>query len=134
LLDGGPGEVAGGAGLAGADRPGRVRQGRPVLSCAGDRRGGGLRAGGVVTRPAGRRGNLERDHPGTPAYDDLAQLASAGVDSREITLTDIISHGEQLEPSGRAPSWTATVLAAMSMTRKYLVRNFTSRFRGNALI
>ena len=29
--------------------------------------------------------DLERDHPGTPAYDDLAQLASAGVDAVAIS-------------------------------------------------
>jgi predicted MFS family arabinose efflux permease len=40
-----PREVAGGAGSAGADRPDRVRQGRPVLPRSADRRGGGLRAG-----------------------------------------------------------------------------------------
>jgi predicted dehydrogenase len=40
---------------------------------------------GVVTRSAERRGELERDYPGTPAYDDLAQLAAAGVDAVVIS-------------------------------------------------
>jgi predicted dehydrogenase len=34
---------------------------------------------------AERRGELERNHPGTPAYDDLAQLASAGADAVAIS-------------------------------------------------
>ena len=40
---------------------------------------------GVVTRSAEQRGDLERDHPGTPTYDDLAQLASAGEDAVAIS-------------------------------------------------
>ncbi len=38
----------------------------------------GCELAGVVTRSAERRAELERDYPGTPAYDDLAQLAAAG--------------------------------------------------------
>jgi predicted dehydrogenase len=45
----------------------------------------GCELAGVVTRSAERRADLERDHPGTPAYDDLAQLASAGVDAVTIS-------------------------------------------------
>ena len=44
----------------------------------------GCELAGVVARSAERRGDLERDHPGTPAYDDLAQLVSAGVDAVAI--------------------------------------------------
>jgi predicted dehydrogenase len=39
----------------------------------------------VVTRSAERRTDLERDHPGVPAYEDLAQLASAGVEAVAIS-------------------------------------------------
>ncbi len=38
-----------------------------------------------MTRSAERRRDLERDHPGTPAYDDLAQLAGAGVDAVAVS-------------------------------------------------
>jgi predicted dehydrogenase len=40
---------------------------------------------GVVTRSPERRQDLERDYPGTPAYDDLSQLAAAGVDAVAIS-------------------------------------------------
>jgi predicted dehydrogenase len=45
----------------------------------------GCELAGVVTRSAERRRDLQRDHPGVPAYDDLAQLASAGVDAVAIS-------------------------------------------------
>ena len=40
---------------------------------------------GVVTRSPERRAELERDHPGVPAYDSLAEVAAAGVDAVVIT-------------------------------------------------
>jgi predicted dehydrogenase len=45
----------------------------------------GCQLAGVVTRSDGRRAELESDHPGTPAYDDLAQLAAAGADAVAIS-------------------------------------------------
>ena len=45
----------------------------------------GCELAGVVTRSAARRAELERDHPGTPAFDDLGQLAAAGVDAVTIS-------------------------------------------------
>jgi predicted dehydrogenase len=39
----------------------------------------GCQLAGVVTRSPLRRDELARDHPGTPAYDTLADLAGAGV-------------------------------------------------------
>ena len=45
----------------------------------------GCELAGVVTRSAERRGELERDLPGMPVYDDLAQLAVAGVDAVAIS-------------------------------------------------
>ena len=45
----------------------------------------GCELAGVVTRSAERRAELGRDHPGTPAYDNLAQLAAAGVDAVTIS-------------------------------------------------
>jgi hypothetical protein len=35
----------------------------------------GVELAGVVTRSPDRRAELERDHPGTPAFDSLAELA-----------------------------------------------------------
>jgi len=40
---------------------------------------------GVVTRSPQRRDELDKDHPGTPAHDDLTGLADAGVDAVVIT-------------------------------------------------
>jgi predicted dehydrogenase len=40
---------------------------------------------GVVTRSPERRSELERDHPGVPAYDSMAEVAAAGVDAVVIT-------------------------------------------------
>jgi predicted dehydrogenase len=40
---------------------------------------------GVVTRAPQRRSELARDHPGTPAYDCLAQLAAAGAQAVAIS-------------------------------------------------
>ena len=45
----------------------------------------GCELAAVVTRSAPRRHELQRDHPGVPACDDLAQLASAGVDAVTIS-------------------------------------------------
>jgi predicted dehydrogenase len=75
-----------------------VTEGRPVrIGLVGYGKGGrffhapliaaapGCELAGVVARSAPRRAELERDHPGTPAYGDLAQLASAGVDAVTIS-------------------------------------------------
>jgi len=66
-------------GLVGYSKGGRFFH-APLIAAAA-----GCELTGVVTRSAERRGDLERDHPGTPAYDDLAQLASAGVDAVAIS-------------------------------------------------
>jgi predicted dehydrogenase len=82
-----------------------VTEGRPVrIGLVGYGKGGrffhapliaaapGCELAGVVARSAPRRAELERDHPGTPAYGDLAQLASAGVDAVAIS-TPADTHG-----------------------------------------
>jgi predicted dehydrogenase len=66
-------------GLAGYGKGGRFFHAPLITGAAG------CELAGVVTRSAGRRDDLGRDHPGTPAYDDLAQLASAGVDAVVIS-------------------------------------------------
>jgi predicted dehydrogenase len=66
-------------GLVGYGKGGRFFH-APLIAAAG-----GCELAGVVTRSAKRRDELERDFPGTPAYDDLAQLASAGVDAVTIS-------------------------------------------------
>jgi predicted dehydrogenase len=66
-------------GLVGYGKGGRFFH-APLISGAA-----GCELAGVVTRSAGRRGELERDYPGTPAYDDLAQLAAAGVEAVVIS-------------------------------------------------
>jgi predicted dehydrogenase len=62
-------------GLVGYGKGGRFFH-APLIAAAA-----GCDLAGVVTRSAERRSDLERDHPGTAAYDDLAQLASAGADA-----------------------------------------------------
>jgi predicted dehydrogenase len=66
-------------GLVGYGKGGRFFH-APLISGAA-----GCELAGVVTRSAERRGELERDYPGTPAYDDLTQLAAAGVDAVVIS-------------------------------------------------
>lgn len=66
-------------GLVGYGKGGRFFH-APLIGAAA-----GCELAGVVTRSAGRRAELARDHPGRPAYDDLAQLASAGVDAVAIS-------------------------------------------------
>jgi predicted dehydrogenase len=66
-------------GLVGYGKGGRFFH-APLISGAA-----GCELAGVVTRSAERRGELERDYPGTPAFDDLAQLAAAGVDAVVIS-------------------------------------------------
>ena len=66
-------------GLVGYGKGGRFFHAPLIASAAG------CELAGVVTRSGERRGELERDHPGTPAYDDLAQLAAAGVDAVAIS-------------------------------------------------
>jgi predicted dehydrogenase len=75
-----------------------VKQVRPVrIGLVGYGKGGrffhapliagaaGCELTGVVARSAERRSELEHDYPSTPAYDDLAQLAAAGVDAVTIS-------------------------------------------------
>jgi predicted dehydrogenase len=45
----------------------------------------GVELAGVVTRSPERRAELERDHPGTPAFASLAELAAAGADAVAIS-------------------------------------------------
>ena len=66
-------------GLVGYGKGGRFFH-APLIAAAA-----GCELAGVVTRSAERRDELVRDFPGTPAYDDLAQLASAGVDGVTIS-------------------------------------------------
>ena len=66
-------------GLVGYGKGGRFFH-APLITAAA-----GCELAGVVTRSAQRRSDLERDHPGTAAYDDLAQLASAGADAVAIS-------------------------------------------------
>ena len=66
-------------GLVGYGKGGRFFH-APLIAAAA-----GCELSGVVIRSAERRGDLERDHPGTPAYDDLADLAGAGVDAVAIS-------------------------------------------------
>jgi predicted dehydrogenase len=66
-------------GLVGYGKGGRFFH-APLISGAA-----GCELTGVVTRSAERRGELERDYPGTPACDDLAQLAAAGVEAVVIS-------------------------------------------------
>jgi predicted dehydrogenase len=66
-------------GLAGYGFGGRVFH-APLIASAP-----GAELAGVVTRSPQRRAELERDHPGTPAFDSLADLAAAGVDAVAIS-------------------------------------------------
>ena len=66
-------------GLVGYGKGGRFFH-APLIAAAA-----GCELAGVVTRSAERRGELERDLPGMPVYDDLAQLAVAGVDAVAIS-------------------------------------------------
>ena len=66
-------------GLAGYGFGGRIFH-APLIAAAD-----GVELAGVVTRSPERRAELERDHPGTPAFDSLADLAAAGVDAVAIS-------------------------------------------------
>ena len=66
-------------GLVGYGKGGRFFH-APLIAAAE-----GCELAGVVTRSAQRRDELARDYPGTAAYDDLAQLGSAGVDAVAIS-------------------------------------------------
>jgi hypothetical protein len=66
-------------GLVGYGNGGRFYHAPLIVAAAG------CELAGVVTRSAERRGELERDHPGTSAYDDLTHLASAGMDAVAIS-------------------------------------------------
>jgi predicted dehydrogenase len=66
-------------GLAGYGFGGRIFH-APLLAAAP-----GVEFAGVVTRSPERRGELERDHPGTPAFESLADLAAAGAQAVAIS-------------------------------------------------
>src|SRR4051812_5640866 len=66
-------------GLVGYGFGGRVFH-APLLAAAA-----GVELAGVVTRSPERRAELENDHPGTPAFDSLADLAAAGADAVAIS-------------------------------------------------
>ena len=66
-------------GLVGYGKGGRFFHAPLITGAAG------CELAGVVTRSGGRRAELQSDHPGTPAYDDLGQLATAGVDAVAIS-------------------------------------------------
>jgi predicted dehydrogenase len=66
-------------GLAGYGFGGRSFHAPLIASTAG------VELAGVVTRSPDRRAELERDHPGTPAFDSLAELAAAGAQAVAIS-------------------------------------------------
>ena len=66
-------------GLAGYGFGGRIFH-APLIAAAP-----GVELAGVVTRSPERRAELERDHPGTPAFDSLADLAAAGAEAVAIS-------------------------------------------------
>jgi predicted dehydrogenase len=66
-------------GLAGYGFGGRIFH-APLIAAAE-----GVELAGVVTRSPERRAELERDHPGTPSFDSLADLAAAGADAVAIS-------------------------------------------------
>jgi predicted dehydrogenase len=72
-------------GLAGYGFGGRIFH-APLLADAE-----GVELAGVVTRSPERRAELERDHPGTPAFDSLADLAAAGAQAVAIS-TPVATH------------------------------------------
>ena len=104
----------------------------------------GCELAGVVTRSADRRKELGRDYPGTPAYDDLAQLAVAGVDAVAIStpadthvplVLEAVSHGLPvvcdkpfaLESSAARQAVEAAELAGVPVT-VYQNRRFDADF------
>jgi predicted dehydrogenase len=66
-------------GLAGYGFGGRIFH-APLIAAAP-----GVELAGVVTRSSERRAELQRDHPGTPAFDSLADLAAAGAQAVAIS-------------------------------------------------
>ena len=66
-------------GLAGYGFGGRIFH-APLLAAAD-----GAAFAGVVTRSPERRAELAHDHPGTPAFDSLAELAAAGAHAVAIS-------------------------------------------------
>jgi predicted dehydrogenase len=66
-------------GLAGYGFGGRIFHAPFIASAPG------AELAGVVTRSPQRRAELARDHPGTPAFDSLADLAAAGADAVAIS-------------------------------------------------
>jgi predicted dehydrogenase len=74
-------------GLVGYGIGGRVFH-APLLASAP-----GVEFMGVVTRSAGRRAELAKDHPGMPAYGTLADLAAAGAEAVAIS-TPMATHAD----------------------------------------
>jgi predicted dehydrogenase len=83
-------------GLVGYGKGGRFFHAPVIVAAAG------CELAGVVTRSAERRSDLERDYPGMPAFDDVAQLASARIDAVAIStpadthvplVLEAVSHG-----------------------------------------
>ncbi len=70
-------------GLAGYGFGGRSFHAPLIASAAG------VELAGVVTRSPDRRAELERDHPGMPAFDSLAELAAAGAQAVAISTPRI---------------------------------------------
>ncbi len=66
-------------GLAGYGFGGRIFH-APLIASAP-----GVELAGAVTRSPQRRAELARDHPGTPAFDSLAELAAADVEAVAIS-------------------------------------------------
>jgi predicted dehydrogenase len=66
-------------GLIGYGKGGRFFHAPLIMAAAG------CELAGVVTRSAARRGEVGRDFPGTPVYEDLAQLAGAGMEAVAIS-------------------------------------------------
>lgn len=66
-------------GLVGYGKGGRVFH-APLIATAA-----GCAFAGVVTRSPERRVQLARDHPGVPAYDDLAALRAAGAEAVAVS-------------------------------------------------
>jgi predicted dehydrogenase len=72
-------------GLAGYGFGGRIFH-APLLAAAP-----GVEFAGVVTRSPERRAELAQDHPGTPAFDGLADLAASGAQAVAIS-TPVATH------------------------------------------
>ncbi len=73
-------------GLIGYGKGGRFFHAPLIVAAAG------CELAGVVTRSAERRGEVGRDFPGTPVYEDLPRLAGAGVVDAVAISTPVDTH------------------------------------------